>query len=130
MAEDSGAMESEIPQIEGDDEIEIPKLEIIPGPDSSVATFVFGHESHTLGNSLRHILMKNPQVTFCGYTVPHPLEPRMNLRVQTAGNISAIQAVENGLKDTIRICEHVQDVFDAQLEQFKANNNSSSKKSK
>ncbi len=33
-------------------------IDIIPGPDSSVATFVFYNESHTLGNSLRYILMK------------------------------------------------------------------------
>jgi DNA-directed RNA polymerase subunit L len=35
------------------------KIEIIPAPnDSTVATFVIHNETHTLGNSLRYILMK------------------------------------------------------------------------
>ncbi|CAN0209296.1 unnamed protein product, partial [Hapterophycus canaliculatus] len=40
-------------------------------------------EDHTLGNALRHVLMENKEVDFCGYSVPHPSEPKMNLRLQT-----------------------------------------------
>lgn len=43
-------------------------------------------EDHTLGNALRHVLMQNKEVDFCGYSVPHPSEPKMNLRLQTTGN--------------------------------------------
>ena len=42
-------------------------------------------EDHTLGNALRHVLMQNDEVDFCGYSVPHPSEPKMNLRLQTTG---------------------------------------------
>lgn len=42
-------------------------------------------EDHTLGNALRHVLMQNKEVDFCGYSVPHPSEPKMNLRLQTTG---------------------------------------------
>ena len=49
------------------------------------ATFAFENEDHTLGNSLRYMLMKSPHVAFCGYSVPHPSEPKMNLRLQTNG---------------------------------------------
>lgn len=42
-------------------------------------------EDHTLGNALRHVLMQNAEVDFCGYSVPHPSEPKMNLRLQTTG---------------------------------------------
>ena len=31
------------------------------------------------------MLNKNPEVSFVGYSVPHPSEPKMNLRVQTVG---------------------------------------------
>mmetsp|Transcript_25017 Transcript_25017/g.36751 ORF Transcript_25017/g.36751 Transcript_25017/m.36751 type:complete len:162 (+) Transcript_25017:154-639(+) len=47
-------------------------------------TFVIGNEDHTLGNALRHVLAQNAQVEFSGYSVPHPSEPVMHLRIQTA----------------------------------------------
>jgi len=34
------------------------KLEILPGEDSTCVTCVFLNEDHTLGNSLRYVLMK------------------------------------------------------------------------
>jgi DNA-directed RNA polymerase subunit L len=54
------------------------------------ATFAFENEDHTLGNSLRYMLMKSPHVAFCGYSVPHPSEPKMNLRLQTNGEDAGI----------------------------------------
>ncbi len=27
----------------------------------------------------------SPKVNFCGYSIPHPSEPKMNMRLQTAG---------------------------------------------
>ena len=49
-------------------------------------TFVLGGEDHTLGNCLRHVLMQNAKVAFSGYSVPHPSEPLVHIRVQTAQN--------------------------------------------
>jgi DNA-directed RNA polymerase, subunit L len=47
-------------------------------------TFAIGDEDHTLGNSLRHVLMNTSKVSFAGYSVPHPSEPVVHIRVQTA----------------------------------------------
>lgn len=52
------------------------------GPPHS-RTFCIGDEDHTLGNALRHVLIRNRQVGFAGYSVPHPAEPVVQLRVQT-----------------------------------------------
>lgn len=52
------------------------------GPPSS-RTFCLGNEDHTIGNSLRHILIQNERVGFAGYSVPHPSEPVVQIRVQT-----------------------------------------------
>lgn len=52
------------------------------GPPNS-RTFCIGDEDHTLGNALRHVLIQNEQVGFAGYSVPHPSEPVVQLRVQT-----------------------------------------------
>lgn len=29
----------------------------------------------------------SPRVSFCGYSIPHPSDNRVNIRVQTTGNI-------------------------------------------
>lgn len=75
----------------------------MPGGSDTAASFEFIEEDHTLGNALRHIIMKkydhavpwlhadsnfvvaSPQVEFCGYSIPHPAEKKMNLRIQTYG---------------------------------------------
>lgn len=41
---------------------------------SSITTFVFHDEDHTLGNALRYCLSKHPNVLLAGYDVPHPAE--------------------------------------------------------
>ena len=50
--------------------------------DDLNATYSFLNEDHTLGNLLRNVLVKNNKVEFCAYSVPHPSEPLMNVRLQ------------------------------------------------
>jgi DNA-directed RNA polymerase I and III subunit RPAC2 len=38
-----------------------------------------------LGNLLRFSLIKNPEVEFCGYSITHPSEHTVNMRLQTTG---------------------------------------------
>jgi DNA-directed RNA polymerase I and III subunit RPAC2 len=40
-------------------------------------TFVFKGETHTLGNALKNVILQNPQVVFCGYSMPHPAEDQV-----------------------------------------------------
>eukprot|EP01080_Neovahlkampfia_damariscottae_P007689 gene7689-12155_t len=88
--------------------------------DQNVATYIFYDEDHTIGNSLRYILMKNKKTDFCGYTVPHPLENKMNMRVQT--NSTSTQEVMNeGLDNLALIAEHVMTTFNKQVEEFNSN---------
>ncbi|EZF25817.1 hypothetical protein H112_01848 [Trichophyton rubrum D6] len=61
------------------------RITILPGAVETAASFQFEGEDHTLGNALRYVIMKNPDVEFCGYTMPHPSEAKMNLRIQTYG---------------------------------------------
>lgn len=42
-------------------------------------------EDHTLGNSFRYVLAKNRKVDFVGYSIPHPSEMKLNMRIQTKG---------------------------------------------
>lgn len=40
-------------------------------------------EDHTIGDLLRIFLLKNDEVKFAGYKVPHPLEDTLEIKVQT-----------------------------------------------
>lgn len=95
------------------------KIKILPGmsSDGSAATFQIKEEDHTLGNSLRYMIMKNPDVEFCGYSIPHPSEALMNVRIQTYGDITAIEAFQKGLKDLKDMCDHVEDKFRQRYEE-------------
>lgn len=57
----------------------------LPGATTHAVSFQIEREDHTLGNSLRYFISKNPDVEFCGYTIPHPSETKMNIRIQTWG---------------------------------------------
>lgn len=74
-------------------------------------TFAIGNEDHTLGNSLRHVLMQNSRVEFAGYSVPHPSEPVVHIRVQTAGDDEsrprAVDVMKEACETLIEQCEMV-----------------------
>lgn len=71
-------------------------------------------------------------VEFCGYSIPHPSEPLMNIRVQTypvthpsfqpiPGRAkdepyTALEALEKGLDDLIDLCDVMKDTFEAGLD--------------
>jgi DNA-directed RNA polymerase I and III subunit RPAC2 len=54
-------------------------------PDPAGATFAVEQEDHSLANALRFFLNKDPRVSFAGYSMPHPTEDVVNVRVQTTG---------------------------------------------
>ena len=92
---------------EGEKPVADKKFEVLDGSSSGTSrTYIFGDEDHTLGNSLRHVLMqrrvhrtslschtqliarpttRSADTSFCGYSVPHPSEPKMHIRLQTHG---------------------------------------------
>ena len=78
----------------------------------------FYHEDHTIGNTLRYILNKKPEVTFVGYSVPHPAEPKMNLRLQTTG-APATDVLLDALSTTHQVGEHVLLTFDEAVKDFR-----------
>ncbi|CAI4035996.1 hypothetical protein SMKI_14G2070 [Saccharomyces mikatae IFO 1815] len=79
--------------------------------DGTSASFQIVEEDHTLGNALRYIIMKNPDVEFCGYSIPHPSENLLNIRIQTYGESTAVDALQKGLKDLMDLCDVVESKF-------------------
>ncbi|XP_015605728.1 probable DNA-directed RNA polymerases I and III subunit RPAC2 [Cephus cinctus] len=82
-------------------------------------TFVFQDEGHTLGNALRSIVSRYPEVLFCGYTVPHPAETKMHFRIQVS-NGRAIDVLRKGLEDLEKVCDHTSKTFEAAWESYKS----------
>ncbi|KFY34236.1 hypothetical protein V495_08193 [Pseudogymnoascus sp. VKM F-4514 (FW-929)] len=92
-------------------------VRVLPGSSDTAASFEFTNEDHTLGNALRYIIMKNPNVEFCGYSIPHPSEPKMNIRIQTYEG-TAFEALEKGLDDLMDLCDVVAEKFVGEREAF------------
>lgn len=51
---------------------------------------------------LRSRLLASEHVTFSGYRVPHPLDPKFELRVQTDGEITPKEAVVKACRDIVQ----------------------------
>jgi DNA-directed RNA polymerases I and III subunit RPAC2 len=98
------------------------KLEIVCDTSNSThdeensRTFQINDEDHTLANALRYMIMKNPQVIFCGYTIPHPSETKVNLRIKTNKQITGLDALVKGLLDLNQMCAHVLNTFDKTMD--------------
>ena len=108
-------------QEEEEVELDTEKIKILPqatSEDGTSASFRIIDEDHTLGNALRYIIMKNPQVEFCGYSIPHPSENVLNIRIQTYGEITAVDALKKGLNDLIDLCNVVEDTFTRKIKEM------------
>ena len=87
-------------------------------PSAQYAVRSFYNEDHTVGNTLRYMLNKSPEVTFVGYSVPHPAEPKMNLRLQTSGK-PATDVLLDTLGKVFSVGEHVDTTFKSAVADFR-----------
>lgn len=78
--------------------------------DLSCTTYIFNNEDHTLGNALRVLLSSDENVEFVGYSIPHPSETKMNLRVQTTGD-DTNKVLNLGLRNIQSICKMIKQEF-------------------
>ncbi|GAA5969761.1 hypothetical protein JCM3765_003449 [Sporobolomyces pararoseus] len=81
----------------------------------NAATLTINKEDHTLANMLRSQLLLLPYVQFAGYKVPHPLESRVVLKLQTDGSQTPIQAVQNAIGDLMLLLGRAKASFSQEL---------------
>ncbi|KAF5744546.1 DNA-directed RNA polymerases I and III subunit RPAC2 [Tripterygium wilfordii] len=86
--------------------------------DPTSSTFSLIDEDHTLANSVRFTLNQDPRVSFCGYSIPHPSDAKVNIRVQTTGD-PAREVMQDACQDLMLICQHVRSTFDEAVADFK-----------
>ncbi|KAM3512487.1 hypothetical protein MY11210_003830 [Beauveria gryllotalpidicola] len=118
---ENGAAEDAEEEEEDEEEVEAQRVKILPGSTDTAASFEFIEEGHTMGNALRYIIMKNPDVEFCAYTIPHPSEDKMNIRIQTYEG-TAIDALKKGLGDLQQVCDVIAGEFMSKRQQFNDEN--------
>ena len=56
------------------------------------AEIVVEGEEHTLGNLIANYLLRTKGVKFASYSMPHPLERKIVIRVMTDGSITPLDA--------------------------------------
>uniref|UniRef100_A0A0N5AHD1 Probable DNA-directed RNA polymerase II subunit RPB11 n=1 Tax=Syphacia muris TaxID=451379 RepID=A0A0N5AHD1_9BILA len=82
---------------DGEKKITVEKGTKVP----NTTIFTINKEDHTLGNLLKHQLLKDPQVLFAGYKNPHPLEHKFILRVRTVPETTPADALSSAITDLI-----------------------------
>ena len=101
--------------LDGEKKINIVKDTKVP----NATHFTVMKEDHTLGNLLRSQLLKDPQVICAGYRVPHPLEHKFNLRIQTTPDYSPQEAFTNAITDLLSEVSLLEERFKAVLKEKK-----------
>lgn len=67
--------------------------------------------------------MQQPETDFCGYSVPHPYEPKMNVRLQTKGMPTG-KVLLKGFVRMEKLCDDLSDCFSAEVAAYKLANSS------
>ena len=69
------------------------------------------NSSNIITKSTCPMICDSPEVSFAGYSVPHPSENVVNVRVQTNGDRSASAVFRDSLADLSHLCDIVKTEF-------------------
>ena len=58
---------------------------------------------------------RSPNVAVVGYSIPHPSETCVMVRVQTTGAVPAVDALRSAAESLSDVCDHVKATFEAAL---------------
>ncbi|CAN8247413.1 unnamed protein product [Cochlearia groenlandica] len=78
--------------------------------NDSKSTFTVPGEGDTLANSVRFMLYQDPRVTLASYSIPHPSNDSVNIRVETTGD-AAREVLKDACQELMLINRHVRSVF-------------------
>ncbi|KAH0712969.1 hypothetical protein KY289_008928 [Solanum tuberosum] len=79
----------------------------------NAATFTVEREDHTIGNIVRMQLHRDDNVLFAGYKLPHPLQYKILLRIQTTSQSSPMQAYNQAINDLDKELDHLKSQFES-----------------
>ncbi|KAL0230121.1 hypothetical protein PCE1_003683 [Barthelona sp. PCE] len=79
--------------------------------DYSSGVFTIVNEDHTLGNVLKFLLNRHPNVILAGYTIPHPLNAELKLRIQCKNDVQITDVLLEVLDSVEPFCDTVYQSF-------------------
>ena len=82
---------------EGKSKVEQFKIEKI----QNTSVFTIYLEDHTFGNVVKMMLLRNPKVRFVAFRKPHPLENKIEIKIQTNGDLTPLAAFKEALTNLI-----------------------------
>ena len=85
----------------------------------NAAIFTLNKEDHTMGNMIRHQLLKDPNVLFAGYKNPSPFVNQITIRVQTTSDYTPTDAFMNAITDLLSELSLFEERFKEQLKDKK-----------
>ena len=71
---------------------------------------------------VQNMLLRNPQVLFAGYRKPHPLENKIEIKIQTNGIISPADAFKEALKNLVLDIDDCKKEVEEQFASIEAQN--------
>ena len=88
------------------------KLVVVKDSEKPNAITLFlAREDHTLGNALRHELLRDVRVVFAGYRMPHPNRAVLEVQVETRSGTEPLDAVISSLGELQREFETLEARF-------------------
>jgi len=87
--------------------------------NTSSGSLLFEEETHTMGNAIRHAVLRHPEVEFCGYSVPHPAERKMVFRVQATKGTQIVDLMMQGIDEFAQWCDNTESAFEEALKNKK-----------
>ena len=100
---------------EGVQKVEYQRDEKVPDAGS----FQLFNEDHTIGNLARMQLHEDRCVVFAGYRIPHPLESKLVIMIQTNGQKTPAQAMDHALDDLRSEFGSIQAAFEEEVQRSK-----------
>ncbi|KAJ2554698.1 DNA-directed RNA polymerase II core subunit [Coemansia sp. RSA 1933] len=92
------------------------KIEIVKDAKmSNCLLFRIQREDHTVANVLRYRLLSHPQVLFCAYRSPHPLEYLIELKVQTTARTTPIDVMKEAIQSLMLEYGNIRSMFENEL---------------
>eukprot|EP00948_MAST-09A_sp_MAST-9A-sp1_P001260 g1260.t1 len=87
------------------------KVSIESRLDNTSKTYLFSNEDHTMGNAMRYALMRDKRTAFAGYTIPHPSECTVKLRLQTHQGSNSDEVLRDALVNLMQSCDILTEKF-------------------
>ena len=78
-------------------------------------------QDHTLGNCIRYQLLQDSRIRFAGYKKPHPLEEKIEIKVQTNGEVPPPDAILQSCQSLNLTLDKLLKSFQEEINQFKGN---------